>query len=103
MTELHVIHKPKVGEESVWVELDQEALLHNLSEINRSTLPGTEVLAVVKANAYGHCLSEVARCLDGKTAYFGVASVDEALSLRRLEIESPVLLFCIPFRDAAEA
>lgn len=103
MTQVHTIHQPRIEQEATWIELDQAALLHNLSEINRSTLPGAEILAVIKANAYGHGLVEIARSLEGKAVYFGVVTLEEALRLRRIEIETPILLFGILFPKAAEA
>ncbi len=84
---------------SSWVEIDQTALEHNLAEIRKATLPSAEILAVVKANAYGHGLIEIAKLLDKKVAYYGVASVDEALRLREFGMQAPILLFGIHFAN----
>ena len=66
------------------------ALQHNLERI-RSDLPDACVMAVVKANAYGHGLEEVARALLGVNA-LAVARLPEAIRIRRAGIETPVVL-----------
>jgi alanine racemase len=63
---------------------------------------GRRVLAVVKANAYGHGASEVARALEGAGAdFFCVAVAEEGIELRRAGIRSPILL--LNFADPREA
>ena len=71
--------------------LSTENLLHNL-EVIRKQSSGREIIAMIKANAYGHGLRSVAMRLDGKVSSFGVASVDEALALRKVGVKSPVTL-----------
>ena len=68
----------------VWVEVDLEAIHHNFTEIQKLVKPGTQIMAVIKANAYGHGAVEVATrlCQAGAT-YFGVATQQEALELRQ--------------------
>lgn len=66
------------------------ALTHNLEKI-RSTLPDACVMAVVKANAYGHGLLDVVRALDGAHS-FAVARMNEGLTLREAGIDTPVVL-----------
>ncbi len=82
-----------------WVEISQAALDHNLAQIKKALLPAAEILAVVKANAYGHGLIEITKLLDKKVAYYGVASVDEAVKLREFSAHAPILLFGIHFED----
>lgn len=102
--ELHLAQESRaLQKSSTWIEIDRHALIHNLTQIEETLQPGAEIFAVVKANAYGHGLIEVVRCLEGKVAYFGVATIDEALAIRRFEIDTPVLLFGIPLPDAVEA
>jgi alanine racemase len=60
--------------------VDTAALRHNLQRV-RSWAPRSRVMAVIKANAYGHGLVAVARALDGADS-FAVARVDEGLTLR---------------------
>ncbi|MDE1921826.1 MAG: alanine racemase [Gammaproteobacteria bacterium] len=70
--------------------IDTSALRHNLNAV-RKRAPGSRVMAVVKANAYGHGLVAVARALDAADA-FAVARVDEGLVLRRAGIVKPIVL-----------
>jgi alanine racemase len=71
-------------------EVSAAALRHNLARI-REAAPASRVMAVVKANAYGHGLVQVAGCLAGADA-FGVARLSEALALRAAAIKQPVVL-----------
>ncbi|MBI3560160.1 MAG: alanine racemase [Gammaproteobacteria bacterium] len=66
------------------------ALQHNL-EVARRAAPYSLVMAIIKANAYGHGLSQVARALS-KADAFGVATLDEALQLRAAGIHQPITL-----------
>ncbi len=102
MNGLGIAQESKVREFSTWLEIDRDALLHNLRAIQNLALPGAAVLAVVKANAYGHGLREIAQCLESEVAYLGVATIDEALQLRRFEIQTPILLFGIHPKSAVE-
>lgn len=71
--------------------IDLAALRHNLSRV-REVAPGTRVLAVVKADAYGHGLLRVATALAAAVDGLAVARIDEALALRQAGITVPVLL-----------
>ena len=80
-----------------WVEIDLGAIRHNLGQIKK--LIGTKepaspkIMVVVKANAYGHGLIEVAKTLEKlDVQYLGVASLDEAAYLRREGIKLPILV-----------
>ena len=74
-------------------EIDLAALRHNFQEIQRTVGEGCDVLAVVKADAYGHGVSQVAPALAAAGAsLFGVALVEEGVELRRLGIEQPILV-----------
>lgn len=86
--------------EAPTAHVDLGALRHNLGRVRRRLEPGTQVLAAVKADAYGHGLVSVARSLeaDGVT-FFGVATPDEALTLRGSGVRGGVLLLS-PVRDA---
>jgi alanine racemase len=75
------------------VEISRPALVHNIREFRRRIGPRKKFLAVVKANAYGHGLLEVARLAVGEGVdWFGVNSVDEGVGLRRAGIGIPVLV-----------
>lgn len=71
-----------------WVEVDVEAIAHNLGVARRAS-GGSEMMPVVKANAYGHGLETVARRLDSEGAvFFGVANVGEARRLVQADIRT---------------
>ncbi len=78
---------------NVWVELKANRLLENLSIIRASAGVKNEVMAVIKANGYGHGLHQVARTLDGHVLYLGVSSIKEALELKELNLKSRIFLF----------
>ena len=77
---------------SSWIELRADRLLKNLQTLQKRS-GQTDVLAVVKANAYGHGLEEIAGILAGKVTYFGVATLREALELKEHHSQTPVFLF----------
>lgn len=66
-------------------------LLHNLETMRRAAT-GKRIMAMVKANAYGHGLRSVAQRLDGLVDSMGVASIDEALALRDAGIKGTITL-----------
>lgn len=71
--------------------IDLDAIAANYKTM-RARAGGAKVMAVVKANAYGHGMVEVALKLEAeKVDFFGVADVDEALELREYGIETPIL------------
>jgi len=63
----------------------------NLAAVKARAAPA-RVMAILKANAYGHGLEAVARCLAPQADSFGVALVEEGIALRRLGIENPILV-----------
>lgn len=68
----------------MWAEIRLDALRRNYRAIRRTLRKGTEVLAIVKAEAYGHGMVPVARALSSEgVKFFGVATIGEALDLRR--------------------
>jgi len=73
------------------------ALQHNF-DIIRKTAPSSQILAVLKANAYGHGLERIAKALPQADA-FGVARIDEALALRASGVVKPIVLLEGFFRD----
>jgi alanine racemase len=73
--------------------VDLAALEHNYRQLRRLCAPQVKLLAVVKADAYGHGLLPVARKLAAAGAdYLGVGSLEEGLMLRHAGISLPVLL-----------
>jgi len=76
-----------------WVEIDLAALERNLKLIRASLPPHIRYVAVVKADAYGHGLHHVAaRLMHAGADLFGVANVAEAIALRELSNDWPILL-----------
>ncbi len=75
-----------------WVEIDLDAILHNHNEVKRLVPEGTRIMAVVKADAYGHGASEVAKVLADHADAFGVATADEAIALRKQGIGNDILI-----------
>ncbi len=78
----------------VWVEVDLKAIAHNIRELRRITNPKARIMAVVKANAYGHGMIEVARqSLENGAEALGIANIEEGIQLRKAGIDAPVLIF----------
>ena len=79
--------------------LNEKALLHNL-EVSKAYAPNARVVAMVKANAYGHGLINVASILDAHVDYFGVACLSEGIQLREAGCQSSILLMEGFFNEA---
>ena len=75
-----------------WIELDPSALAHNATVFRTTLSPGTQLLAVVKANAYGHGLEEVSGFAEEVVDWFGVHTAAEARALRRAGVGKPILV-----------
>lgn len=67
-----------------WAEIDLSAIRHNLGVARERIGPVAGILAVVKANAYGHGMRKVAEALAGDVAFFGAANLEEACGLEGL-------------------
>jgi alanine racemase len=79
--------------ERAWVEIDLAALAHNVKQIRRLLAPQTDLMAVVKADAYGHGAVTVAQTvLQHGATWLGVATIPEGIELRAAGIEAPILL-----------
>jgi len=92
-----------------WAAIDLEAVRWNVGELCRVPGPSTAILAVIKANAYGHGAVQVARALldqnsnspSCRVQMLCVASVDEGLQLRAAGIAAPILLLSAILPDEA--
>ena len=80
--------------------IDLTALAYNLSQFRRSLVPGCHILAVVKANAYGHGAVETTQALIRHgIARVAVVSLDEGLALRRAGINAPIIVLGPLFQE----
>lgn len=81
-----------------WAEIDFSALRHNLQTAQKAA--GCEVMAVVKAGAYGHGLEQVARMLaEEEIAFFGVANVGEARRIADAGVATRIYLLGATWED----
>ncbi len=76
--------------DSTQLLIDLDAISRNIDAVREKS--GKLVMAVVKADAYGHGAVQVARLLQKKCAFFGVSSILEALELRRAGVDNPILI-----------
>jgi alanine racemase len=81
-----------------WCELDLEALAHNFEQLQKLGVKNMShslgIMPVIKADAYGHGMTQVAECLNGcGCKYFGVSNVGEGLNLRATGFKQKILLF----------
>ena len=74
-----------------WVEISSSALLHNLQTFKQLARK-SKLMSVVKANAYGHGMLEVAKITSSISDYFATFSAEEALSLRHSGVSNPILV-----------
>ena len=82
-----------------WAEVDLSALRENLAWLRHRVGPGVKILTVVKADAYGHGLKQIAALLmQSGTDIFGVANLAEAHSIRSVGRGWPILMLgaCLP-------
>ena len=88
---------PPVERRWSWVEIDLNAIRHNATAVKRRLAPGTRLMAVVKADAYGHGAVQCAKtALNSGAEYLGVATVEEAIELREALINAPILILAEP-------
>lgn len=79
------------GVRSTFVEVNLSQLSRNLQAIREKVTPA-KIMIVVKANAYGHGLTEVAKYLDPQVDYIGVAVLEEGILLREIGVKTPILV-----------
>jgi len=84
---------PTPNEKSLsWIEIHGEHLVSNVAAFRSVLDPGCALMIVVKANAYGHGLTEVAPLVAGGADWLGVDTLDEGLGLARLKLDRPVVI-----------
>lgn len=74
-----------------WVEISQTALKYNIQQYRKILNFQTQILGVVKSNAYGHGL-EMAKIIKSDVDWFGTVNLDEALILKEQRIKKPILV-----------
>ena len=87
--------------DSTYLKIDLGSISNNFDIIRKKA--GKSVMAVVKADAYGHGAIQIARLLEEKCAFFGVASISEALELRSAGLTKPILILGHTPPEAFEA
>src|SRR5215467_13900126 len=75
-----------------WIEIDASRLRSNIDAFRSAAGSGTSIMAVIKANAYGHGLETVAPIAAERADWLGVNCIDEALTITRLGIHKPVVI-----------
>lgn len=77
----------------VWAEINLDNLAHNMKEVKKNTKEGILITAVVKANAYGHgSVKSAETFLNNGADRLAVATLSEAIELRRANIDAPILI-----------
>lgn len=77
-----------------WLEIDIDAIKHNLEQVNSLLEEKVRLIAIIKADAYGHGAVETARILyQNGVDFFGVSFLEEAITLRRAGIRASIMLF----------
>ena len=77
----------------IWAEIDLDAVAHNVTALRRLLPNGVKMMAVVKADAYGHGVETVTHTLvDAGVDFLAVSSISEGIQLRRFEANLPILI-----------
>ena len=90
------------GMRPTWVEINLDSLRFNLNSIKGHLPAGVKLMAVVKANAYGHGIEKIAHCLETEGVEdFGVAIAEEGVVLREDGVKGNILIFggCYPGQE----
>ncbi len=89
----------------VWAEVNLDQLRENVRNV-KEKIHGKKITAIVKADAYGHGACQVALAIESQVDCFGVAIIDEAISLRKIGIKKPIMVLSYTpeayFRQALE-
>lgn len=83
----------------VWAEVDLDAVLFNIESIKKNINKDTKIIAVIKADGYGHGAEHIARMLEREEQVWGyaVATAEEAFSLREHKLSKPILILGYAF------
>ncbi|MCI1580355.1 MAG: alanine racemase [Clostridium beijerinckii] len=75
-----------------YAKIDLGAILHNINEAKKRIEKNVKVMAIIKADGYGHGAAALGNFLKSEVDYYGVATLEEALELRQAGIELPILI-----------
>src|SRR5471030_2087939 len=75
-----------------YAKVDLDAVLNNINQVKKRIEPGVKVMAIIKADGYGHGAVVLGDFLKNEVDYYGVASIEEAMELRVHGIELPILI-----------
>ncbi len=93
MSDLESVNNTGSHRSNAWIELDRDVLCRNIAAMKAVLKPSTEIILVVKANAYGHGLTGVAsKAFECGVRWFLVARLDEAVALRAELPDATILL-----------
>lgn len=75
-----------------YAKIDLKAIEHNINEVKKRVEKNVKIMAVIKADGYGHGAVEIGNFLKDKVDYFGVATIEEAIELRKNMVNIPILI-----------
>lgn len=75
-----------------YAKIDLSAIVHNICEVKKRIDKQVKVMAVIKADGYGHGAIEAGMALRNMVDYFGVATIEEAIELREAKLMLPILI-----------
>lgn len=77
---------------AVWAEIDLNRIEHNIREIKKILTSSVRIMAIIKANGYGHGSSSLSFAIENNVDCFGVALIEEGIALRKDGIVKPILV-----------
>lgn len=86
-----------------WAQIDLDALEHNYQVIRKAVNPRSKIMCVIKADAYGHGATRLAKefeCLGAD--WFAVSNLEEAMQIRKIGVKTPILILGYTPTDMAE-
>lgn len=88
----------------VWAEIDLDAIAFNIESIKKQIQEKTQIVAVIKADGYGHGAIPIAEMLENDSRVWGyaVATAEEAMTLRQSGMKKPILILAYTFPSAYE-
>ena len=93
MKDVWILNQEDTFYRDTWVEIDLDAIAFNISELRKRLHPKNKLIAVVKANGYGHGALQIAKtALESGANALAVAFLDEAISLRQSGVTAPILV-----------